>query len=86
MTSPDPQDSSGVYPFRVYTLQVGGNTYEKAFPHPEGLRGSELNLWLHREFHQWVLSEFSHHEGDGFVTHIAFTDRMRERISPPSRH
>lgn len=65
-------------------MQVDGKGYEKAFPHPEGITGPALNLLLHQKFMSWLLSEFPSYEADGCVTHIAFTDRMRERIPLPS--
>ena len=48
-----------------------------------GLTGHALDRLLHEEFMAWLRSEFPSYEKDGCITHIAFTDRMREPIPMP---
>lgn len=76
------QDSSGIHPFRIYTMQIDGKSLEKAFPHPEGLTGPELEHWMNQRFSEWLKSELPG-GGERRAAKISFTDRMQER-SPAS--
>src|SRR5687767_15677044 len=66
-TLPASMESTPVHPFRIYTMQVDGVTKEMAFPHPEGISGTALDLLLHHEFTAWLDSEFPGHEEGGRI-------------------
>ena len=82
MSLSTPQNSSQARPFRIYTVQIAGVPHEKVIPHPDGLSGPALELYMGRAFHAWLESGFPGSEKAGAVRKVAFTDNMQ----PASAH
>src|SRR5688572_168273 len=70
-------NSTPVHPFRIYTMQVEGETHVRAFAHPEGVTGHALDCVLHERFQSWLDLAFPEHAEKRRVSKIAFTDRFR---------
>ena len=63
--------------YRLFKFRADGQPYSKAFDHPQGLAGAQLQLELNHAFHSWLEEAFPGYYFAGRIMGVETTDHEK---------